>query len=484
MRKTDWEKSTIIKAGEHYWDKDDAPDPKQHRDKVEPWLSALLQADHLALLVGNGLTTGLALAGGARPVPMDRPAFATLPFEKAVHEAAIEGGTRTGRSRPNIEDEIRAARQLLDGLDVLVRVPDLEFVAPCPDPSPDPQPGTKPKPASHTATAVHEAWRSRLDAVLKDFRSAVLETEGDISSVARGAGGQAADLAKASLVRRLLGSFLLTFASRAASRERLHVFTTNYDRLIEYGAELLGLRILDRFVGTLSPVFRASRLGVDLHYNPPGIRSEPRFLEGVVRLTKLHGSIDWYYEGGPAESREVRREPVPFGASGGQCGLPAGAEGLMIYPNPAKDVETLEYPYAELFRDFAGAVCQPNAVLVTYGYGFGDDHVNRVIKGMLTIPSTHLVIISFDGAGGRIARFCNAIARDEQISALIGRKVGGLQELVDHYLPTPAIDRNTWRMMDLLARRQTPRAGPHGGNDNLASGVDPSPDPDKIGAGT
>jgi hypothetical protein len=59
----------------------------------------------------------------------------------------------------------------------------------------------------------------------------------------------------------------------------------------------------------------------------------------------------------------------------------------MIYPNPAKDVETTQYPYAELFRDFAAAVCRPNAVAVTYGYGFGDDHVNRVLLDMLTIPS-------------------------------------------------------------------------------------------------
>ena len=44
----------------------------------------------------------------------------------------------------------------------------------------------------------------------------------------------------------------------------------------------------------------------------------------------------------------------------------------MIYPNPAKDVETLAYPYAELFRDFAAAICRPNSVLVTFGYGFGD----------------------------------------------------------------------------------------------------------------
>ena len=50
----------------------------------------------------------------------------------------------------------------------------------------------------------------------------------------------------------------------------------------------------------------------------------------------------------------------------------------MIYPNAAKDVETAYYPYAEVFRDFSATLCRPNSSLVTYGYGFGDDHINRM----------------------------------------------------------------------------------------------------------
>ena len=71
----------------------------------------------------------------------------------------------------------------------------------------------------------------------------------------------------------------------------------------------------------------------------------------------------------------------------------------MIYPNAGKDRETAEYPYVELFRDLAAAICRPNATLVLYGYGFGDDHINRIIRDMLTIPSTHLVIIIFSDEG-------------------------------------------------------------------------------------
>ena len=66
----------------------------------------------------------------------------------------------------------------------------------------------------------------------------------------------------------------------------------------------------------------------------------------------------------------------------------------MIYPNAAKDRETIAYPYVELFRDFAASICRPNSTVVCYGYSFGDEHINRVIEDMLTIPSAHLVIIA------------------------------------------------------------------------------------------
>jgi len=49
------------------------------------------------------------------------------------------------------------------------------------------------------------------------------------------------------------------------------------------------------------------------------------------------------------------------------------------------------------------------------------------------------------------------VGRDEQISLLIGNHFGDLGTLIQHYLPKPAIDRTTLRMMELLNRR----AGPH-----------------------
>ena len=130
----------------------------------------------------------------------------------------------------------------------------------------------------------------------------------------------------------------------------------------------------------------------------------------------------------------------------------------MIYPNPAKDVETTQYPYAELFRDLAAAVCRPNAVVVTYGYGFGDDHVNRVLLDMLTIPSTHLVIVTYE-ADDRLKAFL-VKTRDAQVSLLIGPHFADLATLIEQYLPKPALDYISGRMTDLLRHRPPdPKSG-------------------------
>lgn len=224
--------------------------------------------------------------------------------------------------------------------------------------------------------------------------------------------------------------------------------------MIEAGADAAGLRLIDRFVGTLAPVFRASRLDIDLHYNPPGIRGEPRYLEGVARFTKLHGSVDWVDCDGT-----IRRVGLPFGAKNVSPYLAApGFEGidslrLMIYPNAAKDRETTAYPYVELFRDFAASICRPNSTVVCYGYSFGDEHINRVIEDMLTIPSSHLVIIAHGDPLNRIMRTYERLGRHAQVTLLLGDHLGDLKTLVDHYLPKPAIDRTTFRMADLLKAR-------------------------------
>jgi SIR2-like protein len=382
-----------------------------HRKQIEPWLSAVFQSEHLSLLVGSGLSAAVSAIAKTKGVGMGLASFDTT-LNDLIKRKAEEAAKLCARGKPNLEDQVRVGLALLAGLELL-------------DDSR----------AKELRNAIENILLSLLDGVL---------------GLERGLNEKLEALKDEGLeAQRLLASFLLSFASRTASRERLHVFTTNYDRIVEWGSDALGLRMIDRFVGTLAPVFRSSRMDVDYHYNPPGIRGEPRFLEGVIRFSKLHGSVDWQLSG-----TAIVRADVPFGAKQDHPAVPQDpVKSLLIYPNPAKDIETIAYPYAELFRDFSAATCRPNSVLVTYGYGFGDDHINRIIQDCLTIPSTHLVIISFDDASGRIPAFCERIGRDAQISLLIGSHFGDLITLVEHYLPKPAIDLITQRKSELLRRR-------------------------------
>lgn len=388
-------------------------DTKALRPRIEPWLTSLFQSEHLSLLLGSGLTHAVhILATERRATGMNEVSFSVLQdkLEKAARVSAI----LAGRSDPNMEDAIRVANELLRGLEILE----------------DDNAGT---------------LKEEISKTLADFADSILQSE--------------AGIANATHVERenafnVLVNFLMSFASRTGTRDRLSIFTTNYDRLLETGAEIAGIHLIDRFVGTIAPIFRSSRLDIDLHYNPPGIRGEPRFVEGVARFAKLHGSVDWVQ----AHS-EIKRIGLPFGASSiapflnapGMAGATANA--VMIYPNSAKDRETAHYPYVELFRDFASAACRPNSTLVAYGYSFGDEHINRIIEDMLTIPSTHLVVISYDDPLGRIMETYKKLGRGPQITLLVGPELGDLAMLTENYLPKAAIDKATFRMSELLKMR-------------------------------
>ena len=329
---------------------DGVVDKSLFRTRIEPWLTSLFQSEHLSLLCGSGITNAVSfLAGGSGGTTMAASTFTT--YKNEIEESAKKSAKASGRDSGNIEDQIRTANDLLRGLRILNK------------------------------NTEADSLEKELNAIISEFAKSILESEKAIATAADD---------KRENAYSVLVNFLLSFASRTGNRERLNIFTTNYDRLIEVGAELAGIHLMDRFVGTMMPIFRSSRLNLDIHYNPPGIRGEPRYLEGVARLTKLHGSVDWVQN-----ENEIRRIGLPFGADDIAPYLNApglkGADSLklMIYPNSAKDRETAEY------------------------------------------ESAHYA----------------------QMSVLMGSNLGDITNLANDYLPKSAIDRTTIRMAELLQHR-------------------------------
>ena len=215
------------------------PNADELRGIVEPWLTALFQSEHLSLLTGAGISSAVHfLATGDSGAGMGN--MEINEFKDQIDKKSKESAEKSGRGEANIEDEIRTINELIRGLEILI--------------------STKPDSNLHTKLVT---IKENLEEGIISFANEVLESERNIVSSTKDEPAE------------YLMNFLLSFASRIATRERLNLFTTNYDRVLEFGAELAGLHLIDRFVGSISPIFRSSRLNIDLHYNPPGIRGEP-----------------------------------------------------------------------------------------------------------------------------------------------------------------------------------------------------------------
>lgn len=177
---------------------EDLDAPASLRRYVEPWLSAVVQSEHLSLLLGSGFGISLAGAAGGTATSMGPVDWQELPYAAAVERHAEKVAAKCNRGAPNIEDQLRAAFQLLGGLEVMG---DVEAAR----------------------------WKDAIDDRLGQFLASILELERSIKD----AHGE-----RRETVDSLLTSFLLSFASRAATRDRLNVFTTNYDRLVELAVTL------------------------------------------------------------------------------------------------------------------------------------------------------------------------------------------------------------------------------------------------------
>ena len=199
-----------------------------------------------------------------------------------------------GRDSGNFEDYIRVANELLRGLEIISQTKA--------DDAPEREPVL--------------ALQNGLAHALKSFSGSIMEVERSLVLATAEDRDQAFNY---------LVSFLMSFASRSGTRERLQLFTTNYDRYIEAGADAAGLRLIDRFVGTLAPVFRASRLDVDLHYNRPAsvasraiLRVWRISLSYMVRLTgwtakgRFSGLVSRLELRMPRHTSRLRRSNAPI----------------------------------------------------------------------------------------------------------------------------------------------------------------------------
>ena len=207
---------------------------------------------------------------------------------------------------------------------------------------------------------------------------------------------------KLSSYRELL--YKLT-SSRQPGQASPWIFSTNYDLAVEWAAESIDISVNNGFLGTHRRHFLPQNF--DLSLRNTQTMGESRIGTYDIYHVKLHGSLNWVENSGDIfeiqssetirilhelvenSSKQVDIEKRTLFSVGG---LNEDGLNMMVFPSAAKYIETTGYFYSELMRQFSNFVANPRSALIVVGYGFNDDHINRLIKSALLNPTFQLVI--------------------------------------------------------------------------------------------
>lgn len=206
-------------------------------------------------------------------------------------------------------------------------------------------------------------------------------------------------------------SFLAKLVARDSNLGRAHLFTLNYDTIFEQALELLGIQYFDGFTGRADARFDPSVYGLDVYW--PGEISEGRVrrFDKFLHLYKLHGSIHWRVKDGELRARHPDlssisryRDLAPDKRAIELDKMAKFLPSVGILPTANKFAQTLTMPFSHLFRSFQIRLSAPQTFLLVLGYGFGDDHVTRIIETALMNPSLVMLVVEPNPESGVVER--------------------------------------------------------------------------------
>lgn len=179
---------------------------------------------------------------------------------------------------------------------------------------------------------------------------------------------------------------LAAWAARADYHLPVEVFTINYDLLVETALEALGVPYFDGFVGSLKARFRTELVEASMSDPAAGL---PAFL---VRLWKLHGSVNWSWDATDDGAVVRLGAPVPT------------FDPAAIYPSDAKYDESRRVPFVVLQDRFRRALAHPETLVLISGYSFGDAHLNEMLfDAARRRPRSELIVFSYGSIADDLA---------------------------------------------------------------------------------
>jgi SIR2-like protein len=206
-------------------------------------------------------------------------------------------------------------------------------------------------------------------------------------------------------------AFLSKLVARDSNLGRAHLFTLNYDTLFEQALELLGIQYFDGFTGRADARFDPSVYGLDIYYPGEIAEGRVRRFDKFLHFYKLHGSIHWQVRGDELHARHpdlrdlaTYREMDATGKAARLANLSNDLPLAGILPTANKFAQTLTMPFAHLFRSFQIRLSAPQTFLLVLGYGFGDQHISRIVEAALMNPSLVMLVVEPNPKSGTIDR--------------------------------------------------------------------------------
>ena len=167
----------------------------------------------------------------------------------------------------------------------------------------------------------------------------------------------------------------------------VNIFTTNYDLYSENALDELGIMYNNGFLGSAQRIFNPNSYNYVVVENLGLSRDVWKSVSNFINLYKIHGSINWLKDDtSGSDTPHILQKDIELIRSRKKY------DSIMIYPTPQKDRTTLMVPYSDLFRMMQNSLLKKNSVLISLGYSFGDEHINRIILNALSVYDFRLVI--------------------------------------------------------------------------------------------
>jgi hypothetical protein len=199
------------------------------------------------------------------------------------------------------------------------------------------------------------------------------------------------------------------------------IFSTNYDMFIEFAVKECGNVIMndgfDRASGQPDDFLFAPEQYFDRTYRTSSLYAR-RVEIPTLNLIKLHGSLNWVRKASNLVYRAAVVQPLPEADKADPAQITQYlSKHFLIMPNFKKFHETLmERVYYDLLRIFSKAMEQENAVLLAFGFSFGDEHILDITRRALRNPTSQLIIFAY--SHDSIAVFETKFAKHRNVSVI------------------------------------------------------------------